>query len=69
MNEPQFSPLPRLLTLREVAAVLQVSRTHAYRLAQTGELRAVRFGSCVRVRQTDLEAFVLQKLSGDREES
>jgi excisionase family DNA binding protein len=60
--------LSRLLTLREVADVLQVSRTHAYRLAQSGELRSVRFGSCVRVRKVDLETFVLQKLSSDRSE-
>ena len=54
--------LPRLLRLSEVATILSVSRTTAYRLAATGELPAVHFGAeMVRVRPEDLEEFILSK--------
>lgn len=60
MND-QAVALPVLLTLNEVAKALKVSRTHAYRLAQTGELPSVRFGRCVRVAEEDLRAFIAGK--------
>jgi excisionase family DNA binding protein len=50
--------LPKLLKIAEVAAVLQISKTHAYRLLQKGELQCVRFGQTVRVRNSDLETFI-----------
>jgi Helix-turn-helix domain len=57
--------LPLMLTVGEVAAVLRISRTSAYKLAQewrasqgaTG-LPTVRLGSRVMVRRVDLSAIV-----------
>lgn len=49
-----------LLKLAEVAQQLGVSETKARRLVKSGELRSVRVGNRYRVRDTDLEAFLLQ---------
>jgi len=48
----------QLLTAREVASLLHVSKAQAYRLIQQGELKSIRFGRTVRVRPEDLEAFI-----------
>ena len=48
----------KLLTAKEVADVLQVSRSMAYRMMQRGELPTIRVGSAVRVRGNDLEEFI-----------
>lgn len=60
----------RLLKLAEVAERLSISRTAAYRLAASGELRSVRFGkSTVRVLPADLDDFIVKHRAnggGDR---
>lgn len=59
------APIPQLLKIDQVATILQISRTSAYRLAQTGELPAVRFGGgTVRVRMEDLSAFIERASQG-----
>lgn len=52
-----------LLRAEDVAAILNVSRTAAYRLMR-GPLPVVRFGGTVRVRMADLEAFIEEHLQG-----
>ena len=60
MNELQ---LPKLLKIAEVAEILQISETQAYRLAKNGDLPAVHFsGKIVRVRVEDLEKYILEHL-------
>jgi excisionase family DNA binding protein len=48
----------QLLTAREVAKLLHVSKAQAYRLIQQGRLKSIRFGRTVRVKPEDLEAFI-----------
>lgn len=48
----------RLLKAKEVADILQVSRSMAYRMMQREEIPTVRVGSAVRVRGHDLEEFI-----------
>jgi excisionase family DNA binding protein len=48
----------KLLKAKEVAEILQVSRSMAYRMMQRGEIPTVRVGSAVRVRGSDLEEFI-----------
>ena len=63
MNE-LILPIEPLLNISEVALILKISKTSVYRLAQAGELPAVRFGEAiVRVRQVDLERYILEHLS------
>jgi excisionase family DNA binding protein len=50
--------MERLYTVREVQEILKVGRSFAYKLVQSGEIRAVRVGRCLRVRATDLEAYI-----------
>jgi excisionase family DNA binding protein len=47
-----------LLRREEVARRLNVSRSKAQSLMQSGALPVVRMGGCVRVRPYDLEAFI-----------
>lgn len=54
---------PRLLTAKEVATHLNVSRSFAYTLIQTGQIPAVRLGRSVRVRPQDLEAYIASNTS------
>ncbi len=49
---------PRLLRLEEVADRLAISRSMAWKIIALGELRSLRIGRAVRVRQTDLEAYI-----------
>jgi excisionase family DNA binding protein len=48
----------RLLTVREVAEVLQVSTATVYRLCLQGELRHVRVSNAIRVLPDQVEAFL-----------
>ena len=49
----------RLLTAREVARLLQISKAHAYRLILQGKLESIHFGRTVRVKPEDLDAFTV----------
>lgn len=56
----------RLLRPEEVAELLNISKSLAYRLLQQGQIPAVRFNRTVRVRKADLEAFLKRSsTSGD----
>jgi excisionase family DNA binding protein len=59
-----YSGPNRLLKAHEVAQILQVSRTQAYKLMAIGDLPCVRFGGqTVRVRQGDLDQFITDHTS------
>lgn len=47
-----------LLTVKEAAWVLQVSRTTVYELIYAGVLLSVKIGTCRRIRRSDLEDYV-----------
>jgi excisionase family DNA binding protein len=52
------APPARLLRLEDVADRLAISRSMAWKLVATGEIRAVRVGRAVRIRPADLEAYI-----------
>lgn len=56
--EPVVPAERRLLRVEDVARQLTVSRSMAWKLVAAGELRSVRIGRAVRVRPTDLEAYL-----------
>ncbi len=60
---------PLLLRVNEVARLLGVSRSTAYAIVATGELPSVRLGRAVRVRRTDLEAWLSQKAVAAEDDS
>jgi excisionase family DNA binding protein len=49
---------PKLLTAKEVAEVLNISKAFAYKLMQTGQITTVCIGASRRVRTVDLEDFI-----------
>jgi excisionase family DNA binding protein len=51
--------IKRLLKAEEIAKYLRISKSGAYHLLKTGEIPVVRIGTAVRVREEDLEKFVL----------
>ena len=67
--EQHQSGITRLLRASDVANTLNVSRSFAYELLETGQLPTVRMGRALRVRVQDLEAFIecnlVQKIKSD----
>ena len=55
----------KLLRGEDVADRLSVCLSLAYRIMRTGALKSVQFGRTVRVREEDLNAFILQNLHGE----
>ncbi len=53
-----MSEAPRLLTIPEVAAILQVSQRTVFRWMDAGLLPVVRVGKITRIRPADLEVFL-----------
>ncbi|MBX3347974.1 MAG: helix-turn-helix domain-containing protein [Nitrospira sp.] len=49
-----------LLTIGQVAARLKLSQYRAYELCRHGELKAIRLGKSVRVKPSDLHAYMAQ---------
>ena len=53
------------LSCTDLARMLHISRSKAYGLVQSGEIPSVRIGtSSVRVRPSDLRAYITSRLSG-----
>ena len=48
----------KLLRATEVAEILDIIRSMAYRLIQTGEIRSVHIGMARRVRPEDLQGYI-----------
>ncbi len=54
----------RLLRAGEVARILSISRSLAYKLIQRNQIPAVKIGQCRRVRSTDLDEYYPPHLRG-----
>ena len=50
----------RLLKGNQVAELLNVSRSQAYRMMRNGEIPTIRFGKLIRVNPEDLDSFLEQ---------
>ena len=60
-HDDQIMPkAEKLLKAKEVAEILQVSRSLAYQMIRRGEIPTIRVGSAVRVQHGDLEKFIEQ---------
>ena len=53
----------RLLTVREVAEVLRVSRMSIYRMIKQGEMPAFRVGRGYRLRQEDVHRYLKERFT------
>ena len=50
-------------TAVEIAELLKISKSLAYRLIAKGDIPSIRFGRTVRVRQEDLDGFIQENAS------
>ena len=57
----------RLLRAAEVAEALNISKAQVYKLLQAGKIAAVRMEGCVRVKPSDVRAYVRRCRRGDFE--
>ena len=53
----------RLLGVARVAEILNLSRSFTYDLIQKGEIPSLRIGRLIRIRESDLEMYVLRRKS------
>ena len=53
----------KLLCAKEVAKILEISEAFAYLMMRRGDLPVVRMGTLVRVRQEDLDQFVIDRIT------
>ena len=56
--DPVDERMPRLLRIDDIADRLAISRSMAWKLVATGEMRSLRIGRSVRVRPADLDAYL-----------
>lgn len=49
---------PDLMTVKDIQDILHIGRSTAYKLLQSGELRALRIGSIYRIPKTYLSDFI-----------
>ena len=64
MTTKPNSPALPLLTIKEVAAILHCCTKTVQRLIAKKELAVVKLGRWIRVRQEDLDRFILQNRHG-----
>jgi len=55
------TPLPKFMTVGEVADFMRVSSMTVYRLIKAGDLRAARVGKSYRIREEDINAFLASR--------
>ena len=58
-NQQPANPKP-LLKATEVAKYLKLSKSAVYHLMKSGEIQIIKFGKSVRVREEDLDKFILE---------
>ena len=58
MKYTDFTSMPLVLTISDVADTLQIGRSAAYALARSGELFTIKVGSQIRVPRSALIAYL-----------
>jgi excisionase family DNA binding protein len=60
LPKPELSSAPRLLTIKDVAELLQMSTRTIHRLVACGDLAVIRIGRSVRVSEEALNTLLTQ---------
>ena len=53
-DKPYFDGLPLVMSVPEMAAVLQIGKNSAYQLVSSGQIRCIRIGKNIRIPQSAL---------------
>jgi len=61
VGQPLTRDAKRLLTAKEAAKILVISASKMYYMMQSREIPAVRFGRSVRIREEDLDEFIVRQ--------
>ena len=57
-HEPQVNTTPMTYTVYEIAEILKISRTSAYRLIREGHFKTIRIGSAIRISKKSFEEWM-----------
>lgn len=55
MENRQIRPESQTYTVDDIAAILKIGRSTAYKLAKSGEIKTVRIGNAIRISRKDFE--------------
>lgn len=58
-----------ILTLDEIAAYLKIAKRTAYRLAQKGEIPALKLGGTWRFRRSELDRWIAERINKKKPEA
>lgn len=58
MENKRPQPEPRTYTVDDIAAILQIGRTSAYNLANSGEFKIVRIGNSIRISKKSFDSWL-----------
>lgn len=64
----QGQPEPWLLTVEQVAALLQISESITYRLVARGELPSIKIGRAIRIVPDSLKRWITEREQAQQEE-
>ena len=57
-NEPMFSQYPDVLTVKQLQEALNVGRSTAYKLVQSGEIPSFKIGTAMRIPKNELISYL-----------
>lgn len=57
----------KLLTVIEVARILQVNRNYIYKLISNGDLHAMQYSGLIRIQKEDLDQFIKSNINNRKE--
>jgi excisionase family DNA binding protein len=57
----------KFMKANEVAEILNLSKAMVYRMIQRGELSSLHIGTAVRIRPSDLDAFIADNIKTSKE--
>ena len=57
--------MDEIMTVPQVATYLKLSKSKVYYLVQTGQIRHIRIGRSVRIRETDIQEWIMDQMTHD----
>lgn len=58
MNQKHTPAEPRTYTVSDIASILQIGQTAAYKLANSGQFKVIRIGNAIRIIRKEFDAWL-----------